>query len=104
MLAVTVQAGNFVVRGLKTYDQDPVVGSGRLGEECDCRERNAVESLAEGVGHRTAVAVDCGSIDFEGHLVRDSCSVDTVGIDCALACRMVKSVKIPKALLEKCYP
>jgi hypothetical protein len=74
---------NFVVQGLKIYDRDPVVGSGRLGEECGCREKNAAGSLAVGVGHRTAVAVDYGSIGSEGHLARDSYSVDKVGIDCA---------------------
>lgn len=86
MLFVEVKEQNCVVQGLKIYGQDPVVGSGRLGEECGCRERNAAESLAVAVGHRTVEAAGYGSTGSEGQLARDNCSVDKVGIGYAPAC------------------
>jgi hypothetical protein len=96
VLFVTVRARKFVVQGLKIYDQDPVVGSGHLGEECDCREKNAAESLAVGVGHRTAVAVGYDSIGSEGHLARDNYSDDKEGIDCSLFCGWSSQLKCRK--------
>jgi len=84
------------VQDLRIYGQDLVVGSDRPGEECDFHEMNAVGSLAVNGGRHTAAAAGYGNIGFEGHLAQDNYSVDTVGIDCASACRGSKSASIPK--------